>query len=131
MSSARTIYLNKYGIGGTHESKSIMSTVWDFLLFKGYTIPEKIKYIKGAYFSITSVQADYYLDFQTPVEVPVYLLLGKYDYQVSTELAVKYFERLSAPQKDVVIFENSAHSPLFEEPEKFVEAVREVVSQNP
>jgi pimeloyl-ACP methyl ester carboxylesterase len=45
---------------------------------------------------------------------------GKYDYQVSTTLAEQYFENLDAPYKQFYVFENSAHSPCFEEPEKFV-----------
>jgi pimeloyl-ACP methyl ester carboxylesterase len=33
---------------------------------------------------------------------------------------------LEAPSKEFIWFENSAHAPLFEEPEKFNDTVRQV-----
>lgn len=53
------------------------------------------------------------------MHVPVFLLLGRHDRQVSSALAAEYFERLEAPDKELVWFENSAHSPPFEEPDRF------------
>ena len=51
--------------------------------------------------------------------VPVHFLLGRYDRQVDSRLAAAYFERLQAPRKTLVWFENSAHNVPFEEPEAF------------
>jgi pimeloyl-ACP methyl ester carboxylesterase len=52
------------------------------------------------------------------VNIPVYFFHGIYDYTVSYTLAKKYFETLHAPVKGFYTFNNSAHSPIFEEPEK-------------
>jgi hypothetical protein len=38
-----------------------------------------------------------------------------------------YFEKLKAPIKGLYTFEQSAHSPLFEEPEKTLKILREDV----
>jgi len=38
---------------------------------------------------------------------------------VPAVLAKKYFHALSAPHKELIWFEQSAHNPPFEEPEKF------------
>jgi alpha/beta superfamily hydrolase len=41
-----------------------------------------------------------------------------HDYTVSYTIARDYFEKLKAPVKGFYTFEQSAHSPLFEEPAK-------------
>jgi len=53
------------------------------------------------------------------LEVPVYFVIGRHDYNVPFELARDYFDRLDAPRKQWIWFESSAHMPNFEEPEKF------------
>jgi pimeloyl-ACP methyl ester carboxylesterase len=60
--------------------------------------------------------------------VPVYFFAGRYDYNTPWELVQEYYDRLDAPKgKHLVWFENSAHSPNLEEPEKFVEETVKVV----
>jgi pimeloyl-ACP methyl ester carboxylesterase len=44
-------------------------------------------------------------------------------------LALEYFEIIKAPDKSFFTFEKSAHSPNGEEPEKFVQIVRQIDSQ--
>lgn len=51
--------------------------------------------------------------------MPVAIFAGRHDYQVSAKLAHDYYEKLDAPLKRFVWFEDSAHSPNFEEPAKF------------
>jgi len=55
------------------------------------------------------------------LNVPVYFCAGRHDYTVPSILAERYFRELKAPKKDWIWFENSAHNPHFEEPEKFVD----------
>lgn len=43
---------------------------------------------------------------------------------MSYTLAQDYFEHIPSPVKGFYTFEHSAHSPLFEEPEKFGEILR-------
>jgi pimeloyl-ACP methyl ester carboxylesterase len=63
----------------------------------------------------------------TELDLPVYFFHGIYDYTVSYALAKDYFEKLQAPMKGFYTFEQSAHSPLFEEPEKMLMILREDV----
>jgi pimeloyl-ACP methyl ester carboxylesterase len=51
-------------------------------------------------------------------------LHGVYDYTCSYSLAKSYFEQLKAPLKGFYTFEGSAHSPIFEEPEKTARILR-------
>ncbi len=52
------------------------------------------------------------------LELPVYFLHGIYDYTCSYPEAKAYLQQLQAPVKGFYTFEQSAHSPLFEEAEK-------------
>jgi pimeloyl-ACP methyl ester carboxylesterase len=56
-----------------------------------------------------------------------FFLLGRYDRHVPSELAEAYFERIDAHYKRLVWFEESAHNPPFEEPDKFNRVLREEV----
>lgn len=53
------------------------------------------------------------------VDIPVFFCMGRQDYQTPFPLAREYFDFLEAPYKQMIIFEQSAHYPLFEEAEKF------------
>lgn len=55
--------------------------------------------------------------------MPVYFFHGIHDYTVSYPLAKSYFDDLEAPQKGFYTFANSAHSPMFEEPERMNEVL--------
>jgi pimeloyl-ACP methyl ester carboxylesterase len=50
-------------------------------------------------------------------EIPVYFFSGKYDLTVNINLSKPYLAKLNSPLKGFYTFKNSAHSPLFEEPE--------------
>lgn len=50
---------------------------------------------------------------------------------VSQVLAEKYAEACEAPKKEFILFEDSAHSPNMEEPEKFIEVMRRIALENP
>jgi pimeloyl-ACP methyl ester carboxylesterase len=60
------------------------------------------------------------------VELPIYLLEGRYDYTTPTEVVKPYFEALDAPHKEWIWFENSAHFTFIEEPNFFREVLSKV-----
>ncbi|SDZ45675.1 alpha/beta hydrolase [Bacillus sp. 166amftsu] len=53
------------------------------------------------------------------LKLPCYFIMGKYDYNTSSNAAKKYFDRIEADKKEFIAFEKSAHYPQFEEKEKF------------
>ena len=59
--------------------------------------------------------------------MPVYFFHGIHDYTVSYQLAKQYFERVHAPIKGFYTFEHSAHSPMFEEPDRTLRILRDDV----
>ena len=131
MMTARTPLMNKYGIGLMHEeAPSMLGMAKIVLSFEGYTLSEKINYVKGMNFSTkslwNSIIEENLFESSTTFRIPVYITHGKYDYQVSYALARKWFDKIEAPQKAFYTFENSAHGTIMEEPEKFVQIIREI-----
>lgn len=53
------------------------------------------------------------------LQMPVVFLIGRHDHVIAPETSVAYFNMLSTSSKRLVWFEESAHGPPFEEPEKF------------
>ena len=59
------------------------------------------------------------IDFRQDVpklEVPVYLVTGKYEARGRAVLAQEWFAMLEAPSKESLVFARSGHRSLFEEP---------------
>jgi pimeloyl-ACP methyl ester carboxylesterase len=59
------------------------------------------------------------------IDIPVYFVMGQYDRMTSVNEARKYLDELKAPQKEFVVFDQSAHYPQFEEKEKFAQWLNE------
>ena len=59
--------------------------------------------------------------------MPVIYALGRHDWQTPSTLAADFLDEARAPFKQVVWFENSAHAPNVDEPDKFAEMMRSVV----
>jgi pimeloyl-ACP methyl ester carboxylesterase len=55
----------------------------------------------------------------TTLNLPVYMILGRYDINGTYWLAEEYFNTLQAPHKQLYIFENSGHGMIWEEAEKY------------
>ncbi|MGM7699192.1 alpha/beta fold hydrolase [Microbacterium sp. A84] len=53
-------------------------------------------------------------------DVPILQFLGRHDWTTPTPPVERWIEQVSAPSKEVVWFENSAHLSMHEEPGKFV-----------
>jgi pimeloyl-ACP methyl ester carboxylesterase len=53
------------------------------------------------------------------LRVPVFLFLGRYDYNTPSSLAAAYLQRLASPLKELIWFEHSAHFVFFEEAARF------------
>jgi len=119
--------MHSLGIGTKHDMKSVISGIFlPSLIFREYTVREKFNLWRGKSQSGVSsiwneiVTTDLTLK-TTELEIPVYILAGRYDYTVNIDLQKDYFMKINAPKKGFYTFDNSAHSPLFEEPENFIE----------
>jgi pimeloyl-ACP methyl ester carboxylesterase len=57
------------------------------------------------------------------MDVPVYMFLGRHDNTTPSAVTAAWMAKLSAPKKQVVWFENSAHLPMIEEPGRTLAAL--------
>lgn len=116
-------YLSKFG-GGTYKKREGMlrSLLLPLLKTPEYTLADVVKYAKGGLYLSKKLWNDVvsvsFLDV-THLSVPVIVTQGEHDYNTPTKIASAWFDRLDAPFKKWVSFAESAHSPIFEEPEKW------------
>ena len=88
-----------------------------------YSAADVLRTIRG----ITATQASLLPELATMdlartlprLEVPVVMVQGRHDQVAPGEAAQRYTSTLQAPSKQLVWFENSAHTPHLEEPAKF------------
>ncbi len=116
------------GIGTMHNMRSIIKDV--FLAVwtcRAYTVKEKLNiwiskfsFIKRSGLRYQLLNSDIPRDVPE-LDIPVYFFSGKYDLTVNKDLSKKYLNNLTSPVKGFYTFNNSAHSPMFEEPQKLKE----------
>lgn len=125
--------MHSLGIGTTHDMNSVITGVFlPSLINRDYTLSEKVNMWRGKSRSGVSWLWENILDTDLAkqvikLDIPVYFFHGIYDYTVSYTLAKEYFDLLQAPVKRFYTFEKSAHSPIFEEPEKVKQILQEDV----
>ncbi|MFZ1338110.1 MAG: alpha/beta hydrolase [Paracoccaceae bacterium] len=117
----RDAAMHGLGVGQTREMRSVITgiflPVWQM---RSYTVMDKINVWRGKIWSRPFFWDDLLRDDLsarlTDFELPVYFFLGRYDHTANPDLSRAYLERINAPVKGLYTFENSAHSPIFEEP---------------
>jgi pimeloyl-ACP methyl ester carboxylesterase len=78
---------------------------------------------KGSVFTINKLMkplADVDFDNDTRFGCPVILFVGAHDETTSHELAEQWFDKLQAPSKRLVLFADSAHMVMMEQPGRFL-----------
>lgn len=121
--------LKKYGGHSTKKGGYFTSTVIPLLLSSELSLRDKIGTANGYKVCLsqmwpTIVNYDFISDCG-PFKMPYYIFQGRKDNNTPSSLVQAYFDSIEAPDKDLVWFENSAHGPLGEEPEKFKKLMRE------
>lgn len=132
-SSLRDEAMHDLGVGTMHNMKSVISGIFfPSLRCTDYTPIERINIWRGKAFSgkagLREEQDRFNAFSDVPtLEIPVYFFGGRYDYTCCYSLQKEYYEQLKAPVKGFYTFNESAHSPLFEEPEKAMDVLRKDV----
>ncbi|MDO4544986.1 MAG: alpha/beta hydrolase [Bacillota bacterium] len=122
--------LTRYGGGDYKERSGMMKSILlPLLKTKEYNLRETAAYAKGALYLSKILWAEVvacdFLNTVKELKMPVLLTQGVHDYNTPTELAKQWFDQLHAPEKRLVLFEESAHSPIKEESEKWGRTVAE------
>ena len=120
----------KYGgVDYHHRGGMISSMVLPLLRTKEYRLSEIVQYAKGGMYTSDTlwneVVACKFDETVPSLPVPVLITQGVHDYTTAYALAEAWFQKLSAPKKEWVSFAESAHSPNYEEAEKWNRVVSE------
>ena len=129
--TTRDTAMHKLGIGTTHDMKSVISGIFfPSLKMKEFTMEERINIWKGKVFTSNVPVTNDSFNFNAfeqikEIDVPIYVFAGVYDYTTNYSLQKEYYDMINAPKKIFYTFENSAHSPLFEENNKAIKIILE------
>ena len=124
--------MTKYG-GAAHGKAEglIASLVLPVLRSPEYTAFDLVRYARGQFYNMHQLWREVIAcDFLTNVkklDVPVFLTIGRYDGNTPPEIARRWFDALETPKKEWIWFEESAHSPIAEESERWNSVFRERV----
>jgi pimeloyl-ACP methyl ester carboxylesterase len=127
-------FVDKFGGGLFRDHKSTYDKLSPIVGAREYTLRDKFKYAVGSVFSIDHLWeemiADNLFESIDSIQVPVYILQGVYDYQTSYTVAKEFHEHLKAPEKAFITFDNSAHCPIFDDPERFNSTIQDLLTTN-
>ncbi len=130
--------MHDLGIGTMHKMRSVFKDIFlSVWTCRAYTLKEKFNIWKSKFsFVSKTCLRNQIISLDIPaeipgVEIPVYFFSGKYDLTVNKDLSKEYLEKLQAPVKGFYTFNESAHSPIFEEPQKLKEIlIKDVLNRS-
>jgi pimeloyl-ACP methyl ester carboxylesterase len=115
------MHMNAHGEGTGH------NLMLDSLAAPEYGLLDKVNWLVGLARTFRTVYPQLNdLDFReqvTTLDVPVYFIAGRWDVNADMPLAREYFDLLDAPHKQWIWFEDSAHTPSWDEPSRFVDVM--------
>jgi pimeloyl-ACP methyl ester carboxylesterase len=108
----------------------IASPCFNIQDLKWFLIPMKLD-------KFTQLQAPLFDEFtsfdmnklNTKYKVPMYFISGESDWITPKVTAEQYYKDIEAPVKSMIIIKDAGHSPFIDQPEKFQEAVRNLLSK--
>jgi pimeloyl-ACP methyl ester carboxylesterase len=125
-------YTEELGGGMSHDGKLVKEMAKKLIRSKEYTFFDVVRHVKGQLFSMKNMitelrKFDLNNEVQT-VHVPVTIIMGRHDLTVPHLPTQEFFDHLQAPSKEWVYFEQSAHSPNYEELKKFTQKIIETIT---
>ena len=93
-----------------------------------YTLKDKINLLRGLIGGVNYIYPQLTAhDFErdiTRLEIPVFIVTGRYDYTFVQEIAYRWFKKLAAPHKRHYWFERSGHNSCYREADRFISLMR-------
>ena len=120
----------KYGgYSRSEEKRSYMdSFVKPMIMSKEYSLSDLLGIILG-YKKVLKVMwaevGSEDLTKYTKFSVPILIFDGRLDMNTPAELVEEWFEKIEAPYKELIWFDESGHNPMGDEPERFKKLLRE------
>lgn len=92
-----------------------------------YSIMNAVNFAKGLYYTFSHIYQQLYgrdlRETHTDFLVPIYFLHGRHDINAPGYLVEDYFNKINAPDKKMIWFENSGHNPWIDEYQLFNQEV--------
>jgi pimeloyl-ACP methyl ester carboxylesterase len=131
--STQRKWLNQYG--GNELTISCKSEIVNGIIYSSeYSLFDGIKFFVGNIYSVTKLykylEIIDYEESDKEYKVPMYFCVGRHDYVTPSELVEKYYNQISAPNKELYWFESSGHEPHLEEKEKFTNVMNKIYALN-
>ena len=130
LSPFRDKTLHSLKLGTMYAMRSrFWGTLVPIIQCRAYTLGEKIRLWRSAVFIQRSTRLfREYFEADLPsrisgLPIPLYFISGIYDQTVSGNLAEDMLKNLRAPRKGFYAFTQSANSPIFEEPRRFLQII--------
>ncbi len=104
-----------------------------YLNAREYTLFEKLNVQKGPRLLRPVAEGWYRLNYKEECPAlpsPVLFIMGEHDIHVLGEVTRGWYEKLNAPEKKMVVFENSAHFPHLEEADRFNALARDFIQKH-
>jgi pimeloyl-ACP methyl ester carboxylesterase len=129
----RRIMMKYGGYSPSAAKRSYFRSMVVPMFFSGeYSLPDLVGLARGYRYVLTAMWPEVGLtDFPktcTRFAVPYFIFDGVLDRNTPAALVEDYFNQIQAPVKELVWFENSAHNPMGDEPERFKTLLREKLS---
>lgn len=119
--------INSYMHSHAHGEGTGHNLLFDSLGAPEYGLVDKVNWALGLARTFSTVYPQLYeVDFRTQateLNVPVYFIHGRWDANASGKLLEEYYSILEAPHKELIWFEDSAHTPSWDEPQHFVDVM--------
>lgn len=120
--------------GDAKNGNSTLSILTSILFSKEYGFHNAPRSIKGIQLSLErvglSLKGIAYDETHKELEIPVYFFSGDYDQLTPQQILRDYYETIEAPHKELHCFHGSAHSPLWEEGDRFHAIVNDIMARN-
>lgn len=98
-----------------------------------YTLRDKLRFLPCLRASIEDQWEEFWqvdlFEAAPRYEIPVVFLSGAADRVTPPALVAEYVESIQAPSKELILFEDSAHYPQLEEPQRFQQVLIEKFAQ--
>ena len=98
-----------------------------------YTWMDRINGFRGFFDSAAVIYPQLQdIDFRADVprlDVPIYVVNGEHEARGRAVLAEEWFAMVDAPHKEWTIFDGAGHRPLFDQPARFAEVMRQVLAE--
>jgi pimeloyl-ACP methyl ester carboxylesterase len=132
----RDAAMHQAGVGHTRDIDSVVTGIFlPVWRVRAYTLRDKINVWRGKIWSRPffwdQLLRDDLKTRLTTFDLPVYFFVGRHDQTANPTLSRAYFDAIEAPKKGFYEFAESAHSPVFEEPERAAAIILQDVLRGP